>query len=213
MDMKQTLDAINRMEADGIIGRYAIAGAVATYCCMDTAVNGDLDILIPAGAPESGPQSGLIEGRAVRFLLVADALDAEALAEADEVPIESDQGLIKTRVLRPEYIVASALRVGRPKDRLNIIQFLEEEAVDPEAVFNIIGKHGIEAAWRTVCEFDISDILKAKAERRHISRRSFGEKIAMMEALREDLAPFKRLREQRRAAKHAAEGKAADPHK
>jgi hypothetical protein len=51
---------------------------------------------------------------------------------------------------------------------------------------------------------DISDILQRKAEgRRDIARRSFGEKIAMMEALRERLAPFKRLREQRQAAKHA----------
>jgi hypothetical protein len=49
---------------------------------------------------------------------------------------------------------------------------------------------------------DISDILKRKAEgRRDIARRSFGEKIAMMESLRERLAPFKRAREQRRAAK------------
>ena len=51
---------------------------------------------------------------------------------------------------------------------------------------------------------DISDILKAKAERRRdIARRSFGEKIAMMDALRQELAPFKRLREQRRAARQA----------
>jgi len=51
---------------------------------------------------------------------------------------------------------------------------------------------------------DISDILQRKAEgRRDISRRPFGEKIAMMEALRERLAPFKRLRAQRRAAKRA----------
>jgi hypothetical protein len=49
---------------------------------------------------------------------------------------------------------------------------------------------------------DISDILKRKAKgRREIARRSFGEKIAMMEALRERLAPFKRERERRRAAK------------
>jgi hypothetical protein len=49
---------------------------------------------------------------------------------------------------------------------------------------------------------DISDILERKAEgRRDIARRSFGEKIAMMEALREQLAPFRRAREQRRAAK------------
>ena len=55
---------------------------------------------------------------------------------------------------------------------------------------------------------DISDILKAKAERRRdLARRSFGEKIAAMEALRERLAPFKRLREARHAAKEAAKAK------
>ena len=43
-----------------------------------------------------------------------------------------------------------------------------------------------------------SDILARKAEgRRDIARRSFGEKIAMVEALRERLAPLKRAREQR----------------
>ena len=48
---------------------------------------------------------------------------------------------------------------------------------------------------------DISDILKAKAERRRdVARRSFGEKIAMIEALRARVAPLKRARE-RRAAK------------
>ncbi|HML13295.1 MAG TPA: hypothetical protein VK456_08320 [Xanthobacteraceae bacterium] len=47
---------------------------------------------------------------------------------------------------------------------------------------------------------DISDILTRKAEgRREIARRSFGEKIAMMEALRERLEPFKRAREARQA--------------
>ena len=47
---------------------------------------------------------------------------------------------------------------------------------------------------------DISDILARKAEgRRENARRSFGEKIAMMEALRERLEPFKRAREARQA--------------
>jgi hypothetical protein len=49
---------------------------------------------------------------------------------------------------------------------------------------------------------DISDILARKAEaRRERSRRSFGEKIAIIEALRERLAPFKHAREQRIAAR------------
>jgi hypothetical protein len=52
---------------------------------------------------------------------------------------------------------------------------------------------------------DISDILARKAEgRREIARRSFGEKIAMMEALRERLEPFQRAREARRAAREKA---------
>jgi hypothetical protein len=51
---------------------------------------------------------------------------------------------------------------------------------------------------------DVSDILARKAEGRFdIARRSFGEKIAMMEALRERLAPFKRARDQRIADKLA----------
>lgn len=48
---------------------------------------------------------------------------------------------------------------------------------------------------------DISDILARKAEgRREIARLSFGEKIAMMEALRERLEPLKRARETRKRA-------------
>jgi hypothetical protein len=53
---------------------------------------------------------------------------------------------------------------------------------------------------------DISDILARKAEgRREIARRSFGEKIAMMEALRERLEPFKRAREARQAKRKKSE--------
>jgi hypothetical protein len=47
---------------------------------------------------------------------------------------------------------------------------------------------------------DISDILARKAEgRRDLARRSFGEKIAWCEMMRERLAPLKRAREARRA--------------
>jgi hypothetical protein len=46
---------------------------------------------------------------------------------------------------------------------------------------------------------DVSDILALKQEgRREISRRSFAAKIAMVEAMRERLAPLKRFRELRK---------------
>lgn len=59
MGMKQTLDVINRMEADGIIGRYAIAGAVAAYNYVEPTVTEDLDILVSFDQP-SGARSGLV---------------------------------------------------------------------------------------------------------------------------------------------------------
>jgi len=50
---------------------------------------------------------------------------------------------------------------------------------------------------------DISDILERKAEARRLrAKRSFGEKIAAMEALRERLKPFKEAREKRQAARN-----------
>ncbi len=49
---------------------------------------------------------------------------------------------------------------------------------------------------------DVSDILARKRQgRRQLSRLSFGQKIALVEALRERLAPLKRARERRIAAK------------
>jgi hypothetical protein len=48
---------------------------------------------------------------------------------------------------------------------------------------------------------DVSDILRRKAEaRKERAALPYGEKIAIVEALRERLAPFKRAREEREAA-------------
>src|SRR5258708_18317000 len=175
MGMKQTLDVINRMEADGIIGRYAIAGAVAAYNYVEPTVTEDVDVLIAFDSGQHRPRTGLItlepilsylkdkgysdfrkegiliEGWAVQFIPVASDLDAEALATADEVDLEIHPyaGSVQTRVLRPQHIVATALRVGRPRDHLRIVQFLEEEAVDIEALCGVIHRFGLRDAWLT----------------------------------------------------------------
>ena len=52
---------------------------------------------------------------------------------------------------------------------------------------------------------DISDILDLKQQgRQRIAKRPFGMKIAMVEAMRERLAPLKRLRELRKIRKSKA---------
>jgi len=175
MGMKQTLEVINRMEADGIIGMYAIAGAVATYNYVESSATEDLLVSFDAapGPPQSGRvtlspiisylkdkgysefrKEGLvIEGWPVQFLPAADDLDAEALARAEGVEVEMpSEGSVATRVLRPEHLVAIALRVGRPRDRIRITQFLDEQAVDLQALCDVIGRHGLRDAWRTFCD-------------------------------------------------------------
>lgn len=68
MGMKQTLDVINRMEADCIIDRYAIAGPVATYNYIEPAVTSDLDILVSFDKPASSEKPSVISLDSLLFL-------------------------------------------------------------------------------------------------------------------------------------------------
>jgi hypothetical protein len=177
MGMTQALAVINKMEADGIIGRYAISGAIAAYNYIEAAMTEDLDILLSfdevgrqgatglvtlgpiysylksKGIDEHHKEGIIIAGWPVQFLPVANALDREALAQAAEVEVEFDEsdGAIGTRILRPEHLVATALRVSRPKDLLRITQFLEEEAVDTTALCGVLARHGLMEPWRSFC--------------------------------------------------------------
>jgi hypothetical protein len=52
---------------------------------------------------------------------------------------------------------------------------------------------------------DISDLIERKEEgRREAARRSFAEKIAMVEALRDRVRPLKEMREQTRRSRNTA---------
>jgi hypothetical protein len=175
--MRQTLDIINRLESDGVIGRYAIAGAVATYNYIAPSLSEDLDILISLDRPETKPTAGLItldpifaylkkkgydqhrlegliiEGWPVQFLPVASNLDAEALEQAlsVEIRLPSDGEAIRTRVLRAEHLVAIALSVGRTKDLVRIAQFLESNAVDLPSLSRVLDRHLLMEKWHTLC--------------------------------------------------------------
>ena len=175
MGIKQTLDVINAMEAAGVVGRYAIAGAVAAFNYIEPAVTKDLDLLVSLDKAKGSPSSGLISlgpiiehlknlgyseftdggvvvaGWPIQFLPVSDDLDAEALQSAETIDLKTSDGLVKTRVLRAEHLVAISLRVGRPKDINRIVDFLEGGAVDLTRLAGVLERHRLGDAWIRFC--------------------------------------------------------------
>jgi hypothetical protein len=162
--VKATLQAINKMQADGVIGQHAIGGAVGATFYLEPAATVDLDVFIIYPGESTGPLVSLAPiyehlktrgGRVqdeyivigewpVQFLLPADDLEREAIAEAVETAVDG----VPTRVMTAEHLVAIALRVGRVKDHNRILQFLEQEAVDQERLRGILERHRLASKWR-----------------------------------------------------------------
>ena len=175
MGMKQTIEVLNRMEADGVIGRYCITGAVAAFYYIEASTTEDLDILVSFEDIPGHPKSGLltlapilsylgglgysefrneglvIEQWPVQFLPVANDLDTESLELAEEVTIDLADGDVETRLLRPEHVVANALRTARPKDRFRVLQFLESEAVEASLLCPVLERHGLAGTLTEFC--------------------------------------------------------------
>jgi len=129
--MERTLHVLNRLERKGVLGRYAIGGAMAATFYAEPVLTFDLDIFIALPETAGGllslaplysalRQEGyaeenecvIIEGVPVQFLPVHGALLEEALKEARDTFYETTP----TRVLRAEHLVAIALQTGRDKD-------------------------------------------------------------------------------------------------
>src|SRR3974377_1027703 len=154
-----------------------MSDGVASYNYIEPTVTDDLYILISFRETSDRPKSGLItlapifaylkvkgyqehrkegvviEGWPLQFLPVASDLDAEALAQAQDVEIQINdaEGSVWTRILRAEHLVAICLRVGRPKDLIRITQFLEEDAVDFPALSEVLRRHHLKEAWQAFC--------------------------------------------------------------
>ncbi|MGH9522511.1 MAG: hypothetical protein ACRD3E_08260 [Terriglobales bacterium] len=164
MAIKDTLEVINRMQADGVIEQYAIGGAVGATFYIEPAATVDLDIFVEfPNAPEArlislSPIYEYLVSRGckaegeyivvgdwpVQFLPASGDLDREALEHA----IETDVDGVRTRVIGPEHLIAIALRTGRSKDRSRIIQFFEQASIDSDKLQRILDKFGLMEKWQ-----------------------------------------------------------------
>ena len=164
MNIKDTIAAINQMQADGVIERYAIGGAVGATFYLEPVATLDVDVFITF-RPEAGsllvsPQpifdylkarGGKLEGEyivvagwPVQFLPAASPLIEEALAQA----VEKDVAGVSARVFTAEHLAAIALQTGRAKDKTRLLQFLEAGVLDLARFQAIISRHDLQGAWQ-----------------------------------------------------------------
>jgi hypothetical protein len=161
--MKATLKVVNQMQADGIIGRYAIGGAVGATFYLEPVATLDIDIFVSfrkkpgsqlltvspiynyltARGYKTEKEYIIIEGWPVQFLPPRDALGEEALAQA----VETKLGRTRTRVMTAEHLVAIALQTGRAKDFSRILQFIESGVLRTRTLDSILKRNGLLAKW------------------------------------------------------------------
>ncbi len=161
--MKATLEVINRMQADGVIGQYAIGGAVGATFYLEPVATLDIDIFVsfqnvPAGGlislspiydyltargHKTEGEYVVIEGWPVQFLPPGNALVEEALAQAIETGLEG----APTRVMAAEHLTAMALEIGRGKDHARVLQFIESGTLDADKLDGILKRHGLVEKW------------------------------------------------------------------
>src|SRR5262249_8816218 len=84
-----------------------------------------------------------IDGVPVQLIPAYNALVMEALEEA----VEKHYGRIKTRVLRPEYLMAIMLQTNRPKDTTRILQLREAVIIRKDRFKDILDRHGLKTKW------------------------------------------------------------------
>lgn len=155
--------ALNRMEADGVVDRYAIGGAVGATFYLEPVATLDVDVFV-AFPPKPGsllvsPQhifdylrerGGTMEGEyvmiggwPVQFLPSTGPLVDEALDQASVVDVEGTT----TRVFTAEHLAAIALQTGRAKDKARVLQFVESGTLDGERFNAILARHDMLAVW------------------------------------------------------------------
>lgn len=164
MDIKEVFVAINQMQADGVIERYAVGGAVGATFYLEPVATLDVDIFVAFRSDPGNPlispkpiydylkkRGGTVEGEyivlggwPVQFLPPTGPLAEEALAEAVEMDVEG----CFVRVFTAEHLAALALQTGRAKDKARVLQFFEAGALDAPRFQTIVVRHGLGDAWQ-----------------------------------------------------------------
>ncbi len=155
--MKKTLEVINELKEKGLIKDYAIGGAIGALKWTQPFFTEDLDILIiPKMETKEkelimlSPIYGylkkkgytwkghwiIIEGVPVD-IFPTDELEKKAVEDAQETEYEG----VKTKVIKPEYLIALSIRAFREKDLRKIDMILKQAKVDKRKLNRVLSLH------------------------------------------------------------------------
>jgi hypothetical protein len=164
MGIKEVIQTINQMQADGVIDSYAIGGAVGATFYLEPVATLDVDIFtafksqpgslllspqpifdyLKARGCAMGGEYIIVGGWPVQFLPPGTPLVEEALKESVVKDVEGTPA----RVLTADYLAAIALQTGRAKDKARLLQFIEAGALDAARFQAILGRHGLVKSWQ-----------------------------------------------------------------
>lgn len=167
--MEKTLAILNDLEESGLIMRYALGGAMAFLFYAEPILTYDMDafVFLPpsAGAVLSlspiyqylrkrgykeHKEHVVVEGVPLQLIPAYNKLIEEAVQKAVEVHYRD----VKTRVIRPEHLVAIALQTGRAKDKERLGQFLAVAKINRKSLDDILKRHGLWKKWKETRKHD-----------------------------------------------------------
>ena len=156
--MKLALHSLNELVNEGVIGQYAIGGAVGASFYIEAVNTEDVDAFVFMSPGAGGlisldpiyaalkAKGGIVQGEhvviggwPVQILPAYKPLVEEALANAVATTFDG----VPTRVFLPEHLCAVALDTGRLKDYLRVGMFIEQGEVDPAGLWALARKYGL----------------------------------------------------------------------
>jgi hypothetical protein len=160
--MREVAQLLNDMLRAGVIGNYAMFGAVAQMRYTQPVATLDADVLVSLPAMQDNNVLDPIchfcrsrgynpEGEAilvgdwpVQFIPAFSRLTEEAIDRAETGEI----GGLPLRVVRADYLAAIALSVGRAKDFARVLSLLEADAVSSNDIERLCARHDLISQWQ-----------------------------------------------------------------
>lgn len=162
----KAIAVIEQLMSEGLIAKYAIGGAFGALFYLEPTETADIDIFIHLDPPKGSflismdpfidrlealgytewiEDKIVVEGCPMQFVPVAKPIEIEGLDRAGRKAFD---GEIQPFVFSPEYLMAIALDLSRPKDKVRLEQFHRTDAYNPSTFADILKKHTLEQKWQ-----------------------------------------------------------------